>query len=37
VQYCNRLLHFAVSLRASDLHLEPREDALCRATASTAR
>ena len=28
VQYCNQLLHFAVSLRASDLHLEPREDCL---------
>jgi type II secretory ATPase GspE/PulE/Tfp pilus assembly ATPase PilB-like protein len=28
VHYCNSLLHFAVSLRASDLHLEPREDSL---------
>lgn len=28
VQYCNELLQFAVSLRASDLHLEPRESGL---------
>jgi type II secretory ATPase GspE/PulE/Tfp pilus assembly ATPase PilB-like protein len=28
VHYCNSLLHFAVQLRASDLHLEPREDSL---------
>jgi type II secretory ATPase GspE/PulE/Tfp pilus assembly ATPase PilB-like protein len=28
VQYCNELLSFAVQMRASDLHLEPREGAL---------
>jgi len=28
VQYCDELLQFAVSLRASDLHLEPRENGL---------
>jgi type II secretory ATPase GspE/PulE/Tfp pilus assembly ATPase PilB-like protein len=28
VQYCNELLRFAVQMRASDLHLEPREGSL---------